>query len=404
MPARCWPRPIPPVLPPRKRAATAFRCTSRAIWSTRTATARCSGWRASIRRWREDRLRLYCQPIVPLRAHYPAHYEILLRLADEQGQIVLPGEFLPAAERYNLISRIDRWVVRHTLGALKQVPPPKPARRAGVACNINLSGASIGEAAFLDELDAELEAAALPPGAVCFEITETAAVSNLEQATKLIRMLKSRGCTLALDDFGTGLCSFSYLRDMQVDFLKIGGQFVKEIARDPTARAAVQAINTVGHTLHMRTVAEHVSSPKILEHVRAIGVDYAQGFTFGQADAGGGVHAEALPPHGLRGAGEDRAGRPPAESRVTSAGLGLDGQQVADELEARDREHQDDDEENDRAVLETRAARLLDTVEQPVGEEIKHDAGQGKGDEFHVSSRFWSLPRLKSITCPGTGL
>jgi diguanylate cyclase (GGDEF)-like protein/PAS domain S-box-containing protein len=230
----------------------------------------------------QDRLRLYCQPIVPLRAHYPAHYEILLRLADEHGQIVLPGEFLPAAERYNLISQIDRWVVRHTLSTLKQVLPPKPARRAGVACNINLSGASIGEASFLDELGAELEAAALPPGAVCFEITETAAVSNLEQATKLIRMLKSRGCTLALDDFGTGLCSFSYLRDMQVDFLKIGGQFVKEIARDPTARAAVQAINTVGHTLHMRTVAEHVSSPKILEHVRAIGVDYAQGFTLGK--------------------------------------------------------------------------------------------------------------------------
>ncbi|OGI44162.1 MAG: hypothetical protein A2V92_04790 [Candidatus Muproteobacteria bacterium RBG_16_65_31] len=230
----------------------------------------------------EDRLRLYCQPIVPLRANYPTHYEILLRLADEQGRIVLPGEFLPAAERYNLISQIDRWVVRHTLSALKQVLPPKPTRRPGVACNINLSGASIGEASFLDELRAELEAAALPPGAVCFEITETAAVSNLEQATKLIRMLKSLGCTMALDDFGTGLCSFAYLRDMQVDFLKIGGQFVKEIARDPTARAAVRAINTVGHTLHMRTVAEHVSSRKILEHVREIGVDYAQGFILGK--------------------------------------------------------------------------------------------------------------------------
>jgi diguanylate cyclase (GGDEF)-like protein/PAS domain S-box-containing protein len=230
----------------------------------------------------EDRLRLYCQPIVPLRANYPTHHEILLRLIDEQGRIVLPGEFIPAAERYNLMPRIDSWVVRHALSALKQVLPGKPARRPGVACNINLSGASIGEAAFLDELGAELEAAALPPGAVCFEITETAAVSNLEQATKLIRMLKARGCTLALDDFGTGLCSFAYLRDMQVDFLKIGGAFVKEIARDPTARAAVQAINTVGHTLHMRTVAEHVSSPKILERVREIGVDYAQGFALGK--------------------------------------------------------------------------------------------------------------------------
>ena len=332
----------------------------------------------------EDRLRLYCQPIVPLRAKYPPHYEILLRLADEQGQIVLPGEFIPAAERYNLMPRIDRWVVRHTLSALKQVLPPKPTRRPGVVCNINLSGASIGEASFLDELRAELEAAALPPGAVCFEITETAAVSNLDQATKLIRALKSQGCTFALDDFGTGLCSFAYLRDMQVDFLKIGGEFVKEIARDPTARAAVQAINTVGHTLRMRTVAGACLEPEDPGMGARDRGGLCAGFRFGQADAGGAVHAEAPPAHGLRGAGEDRAGRAQAESRVTSAGLGLCGLQVADELEAREREHQDDGEENDRTVLKTRAAGGFDAVERPVGGEIERNADHGKGDKFHA--------------------
>ncbi len=226
----------------------------------------------------EDRLRLYCQPIVPLRARQPTHYEILLRLVDEGGKVVMPAEFIPAAERYNLMPQIDRWVVHHTLSALKRVLPAKSTRRPGVACNINLSGVSIGEAVFLDELLAEIEAAALPPGTVCFEITETAAIANLEQATKLIRALKARGCSFALDDFGTGLCSFAYLKELQVDFLKIGGQFVKEIGRDPTALAAVQAMNTIGHTLHMRTVAEYVSTPAILRRVRDIGVDYAQGY------------------------------------------------------------------------------------------------------------------------------
>ncbi len=230
----------------------------------------------------EDRLRLYCQPIVPLHARWPTHYEILLRMIDEESRIVAPGEFIPAAERYNLMPRIDRWVVHRTLAILKQAQPGGVARRPRMVCNVNLSGASLGEPAFLKDLLAELETAALPPGAVCFEITETAAVSNLDQATKLIGALKSQGCTLALDDFGTGLCSFAYLRDMQVDFLKIGGQFVKEIARDRTAHAAVQAINTVGHTLNMRTVAEHVSSAKILERVREIGVDYAQGYVLGR--------------------------------------------------------------------------------------------------------------------------
>ncbi len=226
----------------------------------------------------EDRLRLYCQPIVPLRARQPTHYEILVRLMDEGGKIVMPAEFIPAAERYNLMPQIDRWVVHHTLDALKRVLSAKPARPPAVACNINLSGVSLGEEGFLDELLAAVEAAALPPGAVCFEITETAAIANLDQATKLIRALKARGCSFALDDFGTGLCSFAYLKEMQVDFLKIGGQFVKEIGRDPTALAAVQAMNTIGHTLHLRTVAEHVSTPAILRRVRDVGVDYAQGF------------------------------------------------------------------------------------------------------------------------------
>ncbi len=226
----------------------------------------------------QDRLRLYCQPIVPLHLRQAMHYEILVRLEDESGKIVMPSEFIPAAERYNLMPQIDRWVVHRTLSALRRLRQGRRARGSQAVCNINLSGISLAEPSMLDVLKAELAAASLPPGSVCFEITETAAIANLEQATKLISELKARGCSFALDDFGTGLSSFSYLREMKVDFLKIAGEFVREIAHSSGARTTVKAINTIGHSLNMRTVAEFVSSPSILARVRDIGVDYVQGF------------------------------------------------------------------------------------------------------------------------------
>ncbi|TAM45777.1 MAG: EAL domain-containing protein [Gammaproteobacteria bacterium] len=219
----------------------------------------------------QERFRLYCQPIMPLAAKGPMHYEVLLRL-EEDGQIVMPAEFIPAAERYGLMPQIDRWVAQRTFAALRA------ARPRGTVCNINLSGLSLGEEGFSEELRADYQAAGLPRGSVCFEITETAATTNMEQATRLIQALRGAGCRFALDDFGTGMCSFGYLKELHVDYLKIGGTFVRDMLTSVAARATVQAINAVGHTLDMRTVAEHVSSRKLLAAVRKLGIDYAQGY------------------------------------------------------------------------------------------------------------------------------
>ncbi len=234
-------------------------------------------WVARLRQALEhERFRLYCQPIVPLAAKGPMHFEILLRL-EEDGQIVMPAEFIPAAERYGLMPGIDRWVAQRTFAALRAMRPPR-----GAVCNINLSGLSLGEEGFPEELRADYQAAELPRGSVCFEITETAAATNMEQATRLIQALRGAGCRFALDDFGTGMCSFAYLKELHVDYLKIGGAFVRDMLTSTAARATVQAINAVGHTLDMRTVAEHVSSRKLLDTVRKLGVDYAQGYALGR--------------------------------------------------------------------------------------------------------------------------
>ncbi|NIC43355.1 EAL domain-containing protein, partial [Aquabacterium sp. A08] len=229
----------------------------------------------------QDRLRLYVQPIVPL---FPApgdqtHFEILVRL-EEDGKVVLPGAFLPAAERYGLMARIDQWVVNNTLAwmgdRLRQ-----QGRLDGVYC-INLSGASLSDERFRQNLHASLEQLQLPRGAVCFEITETAAVANLSKVVHFIGEVQQLGCLFALDDFGSGLSSFAYLKNLPVDFLKIDGGFVKDIESDPIDLAMVQAINAIGHVMGLKTIAEYVCSEGILERVREIGVDYAQGFHLGE--------------------------------------------------------------------------------------------------------------------------
>ncbi len=230
-------------------------------------------WVARLHRALEqERFRLYCQPIVPLAPKGAMHYEILLRLVEDDGRIVMPAEFIPAAERYNLMPRIDRWVAQRAFATLSAAPP------GSAVCNINLSGLSLGEEGFLEELRADYQAAKLPHGSVCFEITETAAATNMKQATQLIHALREVGCRFALDDFGTGMCSFGYLKELHVDYIKIGGTFVRDMLTDTAARATVQAINAVGHTLDMHTVAEHVSNRKILDAVRRLGVDYVQGY------------------------------------------------------------------------------------------------------------------------------
>ncbi|WP_334133928.1 ammonium transporter [Tepidimonas sp.] len=228
----------------------------------------------------EDRLRLHAQPIVPLhpQADEWVHYEILVRL-EEDGKLIQPGAFLPAAERYGLMPRIDQWVVRNTLAWLGDWVRQHGAAAATFA--INVSGASLSDERFRQDLQTLLEAMRLPAGTLCFEITETAAIANLSTVVHFIHEVKRQGCLFALDDFGSGLSSFAYLKSLPVDFLKIDGSFVKDIETDPIDLAMVQAINAIGHVMGLRTIAEYVSSEPIRQRLIELGVDYAQGYHVG---------------------------------------------------------------------------------------------------------------------------
>jgi diguanylate cyclase (GGDEF)-like protein len=233
----------------------------------------------------EGRLELYWQPIEPVggtappSAAGPRLRELLVRLRDEQGVLVAPGEFIPAAERYNVMAAIDRWVVQRAIEMLRA--PPSDAQPGQLLLAVNLSGSSLNDPGFLEFLRSAVEDRAIARG-LCFEITETAAVANLAHAAYLMRELQSRGCRFALDDFGSGLSSFRYLKTLPVDFLKIDGQFVGNIATDAADRSMVQAICQVGRSLGIRTIAERVESRAVLETLAALGVDYAQGFYVGE--------------------------------------------------------------------------------------------------------------------------
>ncbi|NIR30099.1 MAG: EAL domain-containing protein [Gammaproteobacteria bacterium] len=226
----------------------------------------------------QHRFRLFYQPIVPLtkgRAD-DEHYEILLRMEDERGRLVSPGYFLPAAERYHLASQLDRWTIDRTFAWLNS--HPQHLQRLYL-CSINLSGHSLGDDAFHDYLVRRLTCGAVPARKICFEVTETAAISNLASATRLMETLRKLGCNFALDDFGSGVSSFAYLKTLPADFLKIDGAFVRDIADNPLDLAVVKSINEIGKTMGKKTIAEFVDSRAILERLRAggIGVDYAQG-------------------------------------------------------------------------------------------------------------------------------
>ncbi len=223
----------------------------------------------------DDRFRLYYQPIFAFRhgARHKRHGEILLRMLDEQGRIVLPGAFIPAAERYGLMLAIDRWVVSRSLEALNDVV----AGDAGVF-TINISGQSLGATEFLEFVTERIKDSEVAPDQLCFEITETAAASELGHVLRFIDALKGVGCRFALDDFGTGLSSFSYLKTLPVDYLKIDGAFIRELASDDIDRAMVEAVNRIGHKMGLSTIAEGVESDAISQKLQAIGVDYGQGY------------------------------------------------------------------------------------------------------------------------------
>jgi EAL domain-containing protein (putative c-di-GMP-specific phosphodiesterase class I) len=232
----------------------------------------------------EDRFCLYYQPIVATQqaSLQEEHYEVLLRLRDEAGQLVPPMAFIPAAERYNLMHLIDRWVIRTLFAAQGQHYRAvwQCYQPEGDRClyAINLSGASLNDEQFIDFVHEQFALHQVPPQVICFEITETVAIANLSKAIQLMQELKQLGCRFALDDFGSGMSSFAYLKSLPVDYLKIDGNFIKDILEDPTDLAMTEAINQVGHIMGLQTIAEFVENDRIFEVIKALGVDYAQGY------------------------------------------------------------------------------------------------------------------------------
>jgi diguanylate cyclase (GGDEF)-like protein/PAS domain S-box-containing protein len=234
-------------------------------------------WAARINNALEDgRFDLFRQSILPLQIEESgAHYEVLLRMRDENGSLVSPDLFISAAERYGIMPRIDRWVVSH---ALRWLVSEADERERLTLCSINLSGQSLADDDFLPFVIREFQHSGLDPTKICFEITETAAIGSYAQASRFINALKELGCQFALDDFGTGLSSFSYLKHFPVDYLKIDGSFVKEILHDPIDREMVRSINEIGHLTGKRTIAEFAENNEIITMLKGMGVDYAQGY------------------------------------------------------------------------------------------------------------------------------
>lgn len=223
-----------------------------------------------------DELILYAQTVRAIDASaVPPHFEILLRLRDAAGTLVTPGMFLPIAERYHLMPEIDRAVIHQ---ALAQLARRRASGGRAVIANINLSGQSLYDPEFFDFIVGTIRDTQVPPSWLCFEITETAAVANLSSALALVAGLRELGCQFALDDFGSGLSSFGYLKNLQVDYIKIDGLFVKHIADDPIDRAMVRSINEMAHVMGIRTIAECVETDAILRELRDIQVDFAQGY------------------------------------------------------------------------------------------------------------------------------
>jgi diguanylate cyclase (GGDEF)-like protein/PAS domain S-box-containing protein len=224
----------------------------------------------------EDRFELYRQTILPLQVEeVGAHYEILLRMRDENGGIIAPGLFIEAAERYGITPNIDRWVIR---SAFRWLVSEADERERLALCSINLSGQSLGDEKFLPFVIDQFQMSGLDATKICFEITETAAIASYSQANRFINALKELGCKFALDDFGTGLSSFGYLKHFPVDFLKIDGSFVKEILHDPIDREMVRSINEIGHLTGKKTIAEFAENEEIITMLRGMGIDYAQGY------------------------------------------------------------------------------------------------------------------------------
>ena len=227
-----------------------------------------------------DRFTLYCQPVVALGGRHRRHGEVLVRMLDPEGRLVLASQFIPHAERYGLMPRLDRWVVRRVLATLGALYAQGRGEEAGVLA-INLSGATLSDRALAQFVRDELETSGVPPSALCFEITETAAISSLSETSALIDSLRRLGCGFSLDDFGRGMSSFMYLKQLPVDYLKIDGEFVRNMKDDPVSRAMVKAIHAMGQAMGIATVAECVENPDVRRQLEALAIDYIQGLEVG---------------------------------------------------------------------------------------------------------------------------
>jgi len=238
------------------------------------------GWAAGINKgFNEHRFMLYAQPIVPLTHREDRqHFEVLIRYQSEDDTVILPGEFLEPAERFNMIERIDRWVVSEVVHWLAKHHDVKDQ----VMFSINLSGRSLGSAGFHQFLEQLLNTDLVDASCLCFEITETAAIKDVEKSIEFIKTVKALGARFSLDDFGSGLSSFTYLKQFPVDYLKIDGVFIKDIIYDAESYAFVRAITEVGHCLGMKVIAEFVESKNIFHMLREAKVDYLQGYTIGE--------------------------------------------------------------------------------------------------------------------------
>jgi diguanylate cyclase (GGDEF)-like protein/PAS domain S-box-containing protein len=230
---------------------------------------------------REQRLLLHAQPVVSLQDNDMTHrYEVLVRMVDEDGHLIPPQAFIPAAERYNLMASVDRWVVAEALRRWRELPVDWTDSRS--RCLINLSAHSLSDPTFLEFLTQELRHSGIAPAHLAFEVSENTAVAHMSQTREFVLGLRNIGCRFGLDDFGVGLSSFAYLKNLAVDYVKIDGNFVRDLTNDPIDHAVVESINQLGHVMGIETIAEYVESEAVLKSLIAMGVDYAQGHAIGQ--------------------------------------------------------------------------------------------------------------------------
>jgi diguanylate cyclase (GGDEF)-like protein len=229
-----------------------------------------------------DSFRLDAQPILPLRGNYGRpRFEVLIRMLGDRGEIIPPGKFLSAAERYQLMPTVDRWVVHRACELLGEHSASVGEEIARFA--INLSGQSLQDESFLDYVIGEIKNSSLPPGVLCFELTETATIGNLAKAQNFMRSLQDLGCQFALDDFGTGVSSLAYLKDLSVNYLKIDGSFVRDAVVNARSESMIKAIAQLAKVMCMETIAEYVETDVLRARMADLGVDYGQGFAMGKA-------------------------------------------------------------------------------------------------------------------------